>query len=143
MIPRAMGRESMRGFLIEDFCVPAKFNRNVFNGWFWGSSCCNFRRIARGDGLNDWWNWINVSMAKCLEVGSSSTASVSVECRPPIVTAFCWEGRASITMGDLLSLQVVGQRDRARRGFFQSTSGLWARSQSVPKMISWSPNDVT
>ena len=82
-------------------------------------------------------------MAKCSKLGSSSKMSGSIGARFPITTELVRGGRGSIIIGDLLTLQVLGQRVRARRGFAQSTSGLWARSQSVPKMMSWSPSDVT
>ena len=82
-------------------------------------------------------------MAKCSKLGSSSKMSVSTGARFPITTEFVRGGCGSIIIGNLLIRQVSGQRVRARRGFAQSTSGLWARSQSVPKIMSWSPNDVT
>ena len=75
-------------------------------------------------------------MAKCARFGSSSMMSVSTDRKAPIATELRGDDRDSMIMGNLLNLQVSGQRVRARRGFAQSTSGLWARSQSVPKMMS-------
>jgi hypothetical protein len=39
-------------------------------------------------------------------------------------------------------LQEGGQREKRRREVVQSSSGLWAFSQSVPRMISWVPTSV-
>jgi hypothetical protein len=39
--------------------------------------------------------------------------------------------------------QDVGQRVNARVEHVQSSSGLWALSQSVPSMTSWVPTTVT
>jgi hypothetical protein len=49
----------------------------------------------------------------------------------------------SSTKGRFDKVQDCGQRVNANCGFAQFTSGLWAYSQSVPKMMSWSPRDVT
>jgi hypothetical protein len=40
-------------------------------------------------------------------------------------------------------LQEGGQQEKRRREVVRSSSGLWAFSQSVPRMISWVPTFVT
>ena len=49
----------------------------------------------------------------------------------------------SITRGCRDSVHDFGHLVNASCGLAQSTSGLWACSQSVPKITSWSPKAVT
>jgi hypothetical protein len=48
-----------------------------------------------------------------------------------------------IMSGHVDKIQVVEHRVNARRKLVQSSSGLWALSQSVPRIISWVPTEVT
>ena len=49
----------------------------------------------------------------------------------------------SITRGCRDNVHDFGHLVNASCGLAQSTSGLWACSQSVPKITSWSPKAVT
>jgi hypothetical protein len=48
-----------------------------------------------------------------------------------------------IVRGRVVRAHVGGHRVNARAECVQSSSGLWALSQSVPRMTSWVPTAVT
>ena len=47
VVPRSVGWEAIQGFLIEYPCISTEFNWDVFYGWLWGSTCCEFRGVRR------------------------------------------------------------------------------------------------
>ena len=83
-----------------------------------------------------------VSIASCPNVSSRRGSSIP-GCSALIVVVRVCIFLDIITSGLVDSVQLSGQRVNTICGKAQSTSGLWACSQSVPRIISWSPSVVT
>jgi hypothetical protein len=88
------------------------------------------------------WQWMQDKVLQSMNSSSCGLSSL-VGSRElmiaPVEVIFC----GCKTRGLQDKVQDGRQHVNASRSMAQSTSGLWALSQSVPRMISWSPRAVT
>ena len=87
---------------------------------------------------------LSSSVFRSSQVWSFGSISKRLGLQPVLLVLYFFRTKTGLRFfNELRSLQLVGQRDRVRRGVAQSTSGLCAFSQSVPNIKSWLPRDVT
>src|SRR6201996_7010903 len=100
-------------------------------------------RMARSSYLVKLWLYRKASIASWAKDSSGTRLSGSSGFKALIVVAHVCGFLDVMTRGFLDRVQVLGHLVNVIWGNTQSTSGLCARSQSIPRIMSWSPNAVT
>src|ERR1700761_5185434 len=100
-------------------------------------------RMARSSYLVKLWLYRKASIASWAKDSSGTRSSGSSGFRALMVVARVCGFMDVITRGFLDKVQDWGHLVNAIWGKAQSLSGLCAWSQSVPRIMSWSPNVVT